>query len=513
MKIFNAKQLHEADRFTIKNQRITSEALMERAALQLFNWLHLRLEGAPVTIRLFCGIGNNGGDGMALARHLLEHGYHIKVYVVNYSDKRSVDFLTNLDRVKERKLWPEFLEKETALPAISEDDIIVDAIFGTGLNRAPTAWVAKLIRHLNSSGAFILSVDVPSGLYLDRSPDHKAIITAGMVLSFQVPKLIFFLPETGIFSENWELLDIGLDEAYLDDTATTFELIGRREAITLYRPRQKFTHKGSYGHTLIIGGSRGKIGAVRLAAGACLRAGSGLVTAFVPGCGLLPLQSALPEIMVQTDEEEGFIGNIGYTIKPSAVGIGIGMGTSDATATAFAGFLKSFSGPLVVDADGLNILATHRDLLQKLPAHSILTPHRGELERLLGPWKDDFDLLDKAMQFSAQYKLVLHIKGAHSITLFEGRGYVNSSGNQGMATAGSGDVLTGIIAGLLGQGYGPLEAAVLGAYLHGKAGDLAAEKRGMEALVAGEISEAIGPAYKSLNDEGETRDDHTVPAG
>jgi hydroxyethylthiazole kinase-like uncharacterized protein yjeF len=189
------------------------------------------------------------------------------------------------------------------------------------------------------------------------------------------------------------------------------------------------------------------------------------------------------------------------------------MGTSDATATAFAGFLKSFSGPLVVDADGLNILATHRDLLQKLPAHSILTPHRGELERLLGPWKDDFDLLDKAMQFSAQYKLVLHIKGACSITLFEGRGYVNSSGNQGMATAGSGDVLTGIIAGLFGQGYGPLEAAVLGAYLHGKAGDLAAEKRGMEALVAGEISEAIGPAYKSLDDEGETRDDHTVPAG
>lgn len=474
---------------------------MERASLALFNWLHRRLEGAAVTIHLLCGIGNNGGDGMALARHLMEHGYHIKVYVVNYSDKRSEDFLTNLARLKERKLWPEFIDKETALPQIAEEDIIIDAIFGTGLNRAPADWVAGIIGHLNNSGAFILSVDVPSGLYLDQRLNHKAVISAGMVLSFQAPKLVFFLPETGKYSENWEILDIGLDGGYMRDTATTYELIGKAEAADLYRPRKKFTHKGSYGHALLIGGSLGKIGAVRLAAAACLKAGSGLVTAYVPGCGLLPLQTALAEVMVQTDIKVDHITKIQYSIQPSAVGIGIGMGTSAATVAAFDEFLKAYNGPLVVDADGLNIMAKNNAMLRKLPPESVLTPHPGELERLLGRWKDDFDLLNKAMLFSDKYNLVLHIKGAHSITVYKGRGYVNASGNQGMATAGSGDVLTGMVTGLLAQGYGPLEATVLAAYLHGTAGDIAAEYSGYEALLAGELINAIGPAYKSLDND------------
>ncbi|MBT8314011.1 MAG: NAD(P)H-hydrate epimerase, partial [Maribacter sp.] len=265
MKFFTAEQIYAADKFTIEKLQISSNDLMERAAIQIFNWLHLRMQGAQVKIHLFCGIGNNGGDGMALARHLKEHGYNIEVNVVNYSDKRSKDFLINLDRLKDRKIWPHFLESDGEFPKIGKDDIIVDAIFGIGLNRTPDIWVAKLMQYLNDSEAFILAVDVPSGVFMDRAvKNENAVIRANHVLSFQVPKLIFFLPETGVYSNQWEVLDIGLDPGFLKDTASEFELIGKNEVLPFYRPREKFSHKGTYGHSLIIGGSYGKIGAVSL---------------------------------------------------------------------------------------------------------------------------------------------------------------------------------------------------------------------------------------------------------
>lgn len=498
MKLFSAEQIYAADKFTIEKQKITTDELMERSAVQIFKWMHLRMQGAPVKIHLFCGIGNNGGDGIALARHLQEHGYNIVVYVVNYSTKRSKDFLINLDRLKDRKIWPNFMDSDCEFPEIGVDDIIVDAIFGIGLNRAPADWVGKLIAHLHTSKAFILSVDIPSGMYSDRVPKEKdAVVKANFVLSFQTPKLVFFLPETGIFVDQWEVLDIGLDVEFLTKEETDYTLIGKNEVLPMYIPRRKFSHKGTYGHALIIGGSYGKIGAVKLASMAALKIGSGLVTSYVPTCGYDILQTALPEAMVLT-EGKTTISKIDFDITPTVIGLGMGMGIAPETIKGFAAFLKTNTLPLVIDADGLNILALQRELCSYLPKHSVLTPHPGELERLIGKWKDDFDKLDKVKAFSTEFDCIVIIKGSHTITVYQDKGFVNTTGNPGMATAGCGDVLTGIVTGLIAQGYEPVHAAIFGVYLHGKSADLRIEFTGYQSLIASDVSEGLAAAYLDL---------------
>lgn len=499
MKIFNKQQIYQADKFTIEKQQISSDELMERASLQLFEWIHETLQGAPVTVDIFCGIGNNGGDGLALARHLLEHGYNIKVFVVNYSEKRSKDFLVNLDRLKDKKVWPEFLDSNCNLPQIAANDIIVDAIFGIGLNRNPDDWVVDLIQSLNAAQAFVVSVDIPSGLFMEKAPEHPdAVIQADLTLSFQAPKLVFFLPQTGIYTEYWEVLDIGLDSEYLSQTTTSYSFTSKTTMASLYRPRQKFSHKGTYGHAMIVGGSYGKIGAVHLSAKACLQTGAGLVTAFVPQCAYGPLQSSLPEAMVLTDIEEREISAIDFSIVPSVVGIGMGMGTSEKAVSAFSSFLEQTNFPLVVDADALNILARNTRLLKKLSPKTVLTPHPKELERLIGPWQNDFEKLAKVKAFSKKYDCIIIVKGAHTITVYEDHGYVNATGNPGMATAGSGDVLTGMVTALISQGYEPLNAAVFGVYLHGLAGDLATTGNSLESLTATRIIDFIGKAFVEL---------------
>ncbi len=512
MKIFSSEQIYKADKITVERQGITSEALMERAASQIFKWMDSRLQGAPVKIHLFCGIGNNGGDGIALARMLKDHGYHTEVYVVNYSKTRSADFLVNLERLKERKIWPTYLDTVFEYPSIHRDDIIVDAIFGIGLNRPPAAWVAKLMQHLNATGAFILSVDVPSGLYMDRGLDSSdAVIGANHVLSFQAPKLVFFLPETGRYAEQWEILDIGLDADYLKATETDFTLVGKNEVLAFYKPREKFSHKGTYGHSLIVGGSYGKMGAVHLAGKACLRVGSGLVSLFVPSCGLLPLQTNLPEAMVLTDVNENYISDIKPNLEKMTLAVGIGMGTEKESVSALSALLETAKAPMVIDADALNMISANKELLKKLPEASILTPHPKELERLLGKWGDDFDKLKKAKAFSKRYGCVLVIKGAHTLTVFEGKGYFNTTGNPGMATGGSGDVLTGMVAGLLAQGYSPLQAAIFAVYLHGRAGDIAVTQWGYQGLIASDIIEAIGKAFIDLFQMPELQEDAEEP--
>ena len=499
MKIFTAQQIYQADKFTIEHQQISSDQLMERAAIQLFEWMHSRLQGAEVTIQLFCGIGNNGGDGIALARLLKEAGYTIQVHVVNYSETRSKDFLLNLERLKDRKIWPDFINDDSSLPEISPNDIIVDAIFGIGLNREPSDWVGKLIQHINQSQAFVLSVDIPSGLPASQVPsntDH--VIRASYVLSIQVPKLVFFLPETGVYLNQWELLDIGLDTGFLGPEQVAFHFVTLPEVQSMYRPRLKFSHKGTYGHSVIVGGSYGKIGAVQMAADACLRAGSGLVTAYIPECGYESIQTALPEAMVLTDEEDNFLTSIDIPFEPSAIGIGIGMGTGDKVVKAFESFLKKTDQPLVIDADALNILSKKPELFKYVPKASILTPHPKELQRMIGDWKDDFDKLEKAKALATKYGIVLVLKGAHTITLYNGLGYINSTGNPGMATAGSGDVLTGILTGLMAQGYDSLQAAIFGVYLHGLAGDVTASIESYDAVKATGIISNIGKAYLEL---------------
>jgi len=462
--------------------------------------LHLRMQGAQVPIHVFCGIGNNGGDGLVLSKHLVTHGYNVITYVVNYSDKRSKDFLINYDKIKNvTKDWPILLDCENEFPEINKDDIIVDAVFGIGLNRPADDWVKGLFQYFKKSKAFTLSIDMPSGLYADRVPeDENGVVWAGYTLSFASPKLVFFLPETAKYTREWDVLDIGIDDEFQQETNTEAELIGKQEVLTMYRQREKFAHKGTYGHSLIVGGSYGKIGAVLLASKSALSAGSGLITAFIPKCGYSIIQTAFPEAMVITDQEETLISNIVYDIVPSVIGFGIGIGTHKKTVEAFKMFLKNNKTPLVVDADGINILSKNKDLLKLLSKHTVLTPHPKELERLVGQWKDDFDKLAKAKAFAKKHKIVLVIKGAHTITIFKDRLYINSTGNPGLATAGSGDVLTGIITGLIAQGYTPDGAAIFGVYLHGKAADIAVEDFGYQSLIASHIIQYLGEAYLDL---------------
>jgi len=473
---------------------------MERAGTQIFNWMHTRMQGAQVPIHVFCGIGNNGGDGLVLARHLITHGYNVVTYIVNCSDKRSKDFLINYDHIKNvTKDWPKMLTCQADFPEFHADDIIVDAIFGIGLNRPPNDWVQKLFQKFRASKAFTLSIDIPSGVYTDKSvEDENAAVHANYTLSFQSPKLVFFLPETAKYTVQWEALDIGIDKNYLMQTETEVELISKLEVLPLYKPRDKFSHKGDFGHVMILGGSYGKIGSVNLASRAALSSGSGLVTAYIPKCGYHSLQGAIPEVMVISDESETTISNINFDIEPSVIGIGVGLGTAAETAITLESFLTRNKTPLVIDADGLNLLSKKKTLLKLLPKKTILTPHPKELERLIGKWSDDFDKLKKVKAFSKKYDVIVLIKGAHSITVYEDKLYINTTGNPGMATAGSGDVLTGVISGLVGQGYEPLAASIFGVYLHGKSADISVEDHGYQSLIASHILETMGNAYIDL---------------
>ncbi|NND87942.1 MAG: NAD(P)H-hydrate epimerase, partial [Flavobacteriaceae bacterium] len=417
MKIFSSKQLYKADQVTTEKENISSVDLMERAGIQIFNWLHQRMQGAQVPIHIFCGIGNNGGDGLVLGRHLVEHGYNVKIYVANFTDKRSKCFLINYDRFKNTtKDWPILMKGTADFPQIDRQDVVIDALFGIGINRPPEGWVKELIQYLNQSKAFTLSIDIPSGLYAESTvKDPDAVVKANHTLTFQAPKLAFFMPENAEFITYFEVLNIGLDAEFLQNEKALAQLIAKPEAQQFYKQRKKFDHKGTFGHALIVAGSYGKMGAAVLAAKASFRVGAGKVSCFVPNCGYEIMQTAIPEAMVITDEKDDLISNIHYDIEPTTIAFGMGVGTQPETVSAFKEFLEKSPSSLLIDADGLNILSENAELLSLLPKHSILTPHPGELERLIGSWSDDFDKLKKAQQFVEKYDIVLILKGAHTM--------------------------------------------------------------------------------------------------
>ena len=497
MKIFSRDQIYNADQLTIERQHLELGELMERAAEASFNYIHSRLQGSPTPIVVIAGTGNNGGDGLALARHLVEHGYHVQVYLVTVSNTRSPEFLQNLERLKDRKCWPELLEEKGARPELTPQHILVDAIFGIGLNRVPDLWILELFAYINASPAFVVSLDIASGVFLDEATVPGQAIEAEVVLSFQFPKLPFFLPETAGFIHGWEVVDIGLDPEVVAQTQTDYLWIYGDLLEQAYKPRGRFAHKGELGHVAIIGGSTGKMGAVRLAAEAALSSGAGKVSARVPQSGLLPLQIGLPEAMVETGKGKDVLESFSLSFEAQAAAIGMGMGTDEKSLKALSAFLAQKElPPLVLDADALNLLAANPELLKQLPPDSILLPHPGELKRLVGEWSDDFDKLKKARAFAKKHNCLLVVKGANTLTVYQGVGYFNSSGNPGMATAGSGDVLSGIVAGLLAQGYTPLNAALVGVFIHGLSGDLAVRDMGFEALKASHLIQYLGVAFR-----------------
>lgn len=507
MYILSSKQISEADKATVLKHNITSIDLMEHAATACFHWLHSRLQGQNIKIHVFCGTGNNGGDGLVIARQLHMHGYNVSCYIVNFRNKRTNEFLHNYNKLKELGVWPNVINSENDFPTIAFEDIVIDAIFGNGLSRPPESFTKDLIKYINSTKVFTLAIDFPSGLFSNKSiSDKNSVLKAGHILTFQYPKLAFLLPENKDFLSTWEIIDIGLDRDFVNNLKPKTHYNTKQDITLLYKPRNKWNHKGSFGHSLIIGGSFGKIGAVTLATSAALKIGSGLVTAYTPKCGYNILQISIPEAMVEVDEEK-VLTYFNFKTKPTVIGIGPGMGTLEKTALGFENFLKENKLPLVIDADGINLLSKNKDLLAYLPKKTILTPHPKELERLIGPWANDYDKLNKAIEFSTTYKLIIVIKGAHTVIIDENNMYFNSTGNPALATAGSGDVLTGIITGLIAQNYAPKKAAILGVYLHGKTAEIAvSETSTVETFTASTIINYLAKAIIDLLKEDEVFD-------
>jgi len=493
MKLLNTDQIREWDCYSILHKPISSIDLMENAACASTDWILRHIE--KHIIYIFCGQGNNGGDGLAIARFLSLTGKLVKVFVLSINKDGSPDFNTNLERLKSiPSVEIVSLESEESFPLIPQGTIIIDALFGTGLNRKLEGIAATLIQQINESKAEIISIDLPSGLLCDESSIGFPVVEASHTLSFQIPKLALLLPENEIHFGQVHILDIGLLPAFLDIVETKFEWVNETLIQQIYRPRKPFAHKGNYGHALLIAGSYGKMGAAVLSTKTCLKSGAGLVSVHVPKCGLDIVQISAPEAMCQVDEEEKIISAIHYDLSSfKAVGIGPGIGNEYKTATFLKELICQYNNPMVLDADAINILSENPDWLTLLPPQSILTPHVKEFVRLFGEGLNDFEKLEMALQKAMAYQIIIVLKGHRTfIASPSGKGYFNSTGNAGMATGGSGDVLTGIITGILAQGYPPDHAAILGVYLHGKAGDKAAARYGMDAMLAGDIIGGLG---------------------
>ncbi|MCE6991658.1 NAD(P)H-hydrate dehydratase [Dyadobacter sp. CY323] len=492
MKILNVSQIRELDAFTIQNEPISSLDLMERAANAFVGWFKNQFVNTR-PVHIFCGKGNNGGDGLAVARILSMLSYDVYVTILDYTSNASEDFESNLSRLKNH-LQPHILTSIHEFPEFGDQVICIDALLGSGLSRPVVGIVAEVITKLNELPNKLVAVDIASGLYADQ-PNAKddIIIKPDYTVSFQIPKLAFMLPQNAEFTGDWHLVDIGLSQEYIHRTQTPFFYTQKQAAESLIKPRGKFSHKGTYGHALLIAGSYGKIGAAVLAGKACLRSGVGLLTMHFPGCGYNIVQISIPEAMAVPDIDENHLSILPDLETYSAIGIGPGIGQDSKTMKVLEQLFDSAKVPLVIDADALNLLSQNRHFLEKLPENTILTPHPKEFQRLAGDSKDEFERLENGRAFSKKHKVIICLKGANTaVILPDGEVHFNSTGNPGMATGGTGDVLTGIITSLLAQKYSPRDAAILGVYQHGLAGDKAAEQKGQTALIASDVIDSLG---------------------
>lgn len=505
MKIFSSEQVRKWDAFTIEQEPIGSLDLMERAAQACCRWMLDHVDGSHQCF-IFCGKGNNGADGLALARMLKEQNRTVTVYILELSADASTDFKINLERLRLIQADIHYIHNENSFPLIPGNTILVDALLGSGLNRPLEGLTAKLVDHINNAAAKIISIDIPSGLFADKSSMGSPVIHADITLSFQSPKLAFFMPENGDNIGDVTILEIQLHPEFELIEPSAIHLVLRSDISKRLLPRKRFSHKGSFGHALIIAGSYGKMGAAVLSSKACLRSGAGLVTAYIPGCGNDILQSSNPEVMCMADEVNHHISKFPTTEKFSAIGIGPGLGTNDQTQSALINFLNNKKQTknlkLVIDADGLNTISLNKGLLNSLPVNTILTPHPREFVRLFGETENDFERLELQKMMSVKYQCIILLKGHHTIiTTPSGEVYINSTGNSGMATAGSGDVLTGIITGLLAQGHEAEDASIIGMYLHGLAGDVAARKLSEHSMIASDIINGMNEAFNSISNK------------
>jgi hydroxyethylthiazole kinase-like uncharacterized protein yjeF len=469
--LLTAEQIRQADAYTIANEPINSVDLMERAAKAFVSWFINHFPDKQQSISVYCGTGNNGGDGLAIARMLHNHGYQqINVKIARYSDKTSADFSANLNLLKTCNIQISELLKNTE-PPNEDSTVLIDALLGSGLNKPLDGDYEKLVTYLNSLEKTIVAVDVPTGFFTDgKVTAGAAVLKADLVITFQQPKINFLLPESGSHIKCCEVVNIGLDEGFIRSLYSPYQYIEEKDIRKMLKPRQRFSNKGTYGHALILAGQTQTMGAALLSASACAYAGAGLTTACIPLSGLTALNSYMPEVMAIVRQGED-LSDIEYE-KYSAVAIGPGLGHDDNALALMIDILTNFDKPVVIDADGLNLLASHNQLWDLLPENSILTPHMKEFDRLFGKHDSWWQRLQTARQKAMLHQIYIVLKNDYTITATpDGILYFNSTSNSAMASGGMGDVLTGVITALLAQKYSPEQACLIGNYLHGKAGD------------------------------------------
>ncbi|MBL7916916.1 MAG: NAD(P)H-hydrate dehydratase [Bacteroidia bacterium] len=501
MHILNKEQLKFVDEFTIQHEPISSILLMERAARACVIKI-LKFINENTAIFVFCGKGNNGGDGLAITRMLLERGYNAKACLINYTDVFSNDCKENYDRLKEIPNSIIEINSEDDLKQLnlSANPIAIDAIFGSGLNKPLSELTAETAKFINFYFKEVISIDCPSGLFIDI-PNAKddTIVNSTITFTFQFPKLSFLLAQNAPYVPYFEIIDIGLHPDAIKNISTKFNYITKDLVRKLITKRTKFSHKGTYGHALILAGKNTMRGAALLSAKACLKSGAGKLTVHSVANVASTLISQLPEAMLSIDANTFHITELPNLDAFDAVAIGPGLGTEEETQTVLKKLLNYNSATLVIDADALNILSENKTWLSFLPPETILTPHPSEFDRLTEKHSNDFERLASAMQFALKNRCILILKGAHTAICFpDGTVYFNSSGNPGMAKGGSGDVLTGILCGLLARGYSPAKASIIGVFVHGFAADLILKKSSIESILASEIINTLGKAFLKL---------------
>lgn len=500
MNIYNRTQIKAWDGYTIMHEPISSIDLMERAAGKLYDWFKTHYPFRENFV-FFCGTGNNGGDGLALARMFHQNGKAVRVFLCD-DNALSPDCQVNLSRLQETGYFPEILSGVTEMPEIAADALVVDALFGTGLTRPLEESMAGMVRFINELPNTVVSIDLPSGLPADTLAANDSVIQADLTLTLQCPKFSFFLPEHDHFIGQWEVLNIGLHPSFEEAERTPYAYIDRPLVDTFKPvPRRKHSHKGNFGHSVLLGGSTGMAGAEIMAAKACLRSGTGLLTCGLPEASLGPLQTAVPEAMAVA---QPLWMNHQFYVGKSAVGAGMGWVNDEFHGKLLQWLLSNVTAPLLLDATALNILASNMEWLTLRPKGSatILTPHIGEFTRLTGASANSVERLQKAKELASAYQVLVVLKGAYTQVITPGGlVYFNSTGNPGMAKGGSGDVLSGLLTGLLAQGMAPTFACLLGVYLHGLAGDIAAENKSQPGMTAMDIAGFLPDAWKNILEE------------
>lgn len=504
MKILTSSQIKELDQYTIAHEPIASIELMERAARAVARAIDERWSNTKPII-VFAGPGNNGGDALAVARILAEKEYEVSVYLFNVTGRLSTDCETNRNRLVEQdkvKLFREVI-KDFDPPVLNANMIVIDGLFGTGLNKPLAGGFATLVKYINQSDATVVSIDVPSGLMSEDNAYNVAgnIIKADLTLTFQKKKLSMLFDDCLSYLGELEILNIGLSQTFVDKTHTPYYISTLNDITPLLKVRDDHSHKGMMGHGLLIAGAQGMAGAAILAAQAGMRTGMGKLTVSVPACNYGVLQTAVPEVMVTSGKEETHFTEPIDTEKFQVLAVGPGLGQNEETAIALIAQIRRATCPVVCDADAINIIASHRAWMQQLPVGIVLTPHPGEFDRLVGgSCSGGYERLEKARELAKRLQAYIILKGHYTAVIMpSGDVWFNSTGNAGMATAGSGDVLTGIVMALLARGYQQEDACKLAVYLHGLAGDLAAEDLGMESLIAGDLIRYLPKAFLHLS--------------